>query len=234
MCGGKGLRVLGTDACPGRLFLSSLARLGQQRRFGGDPCGQCVGCLHSCSWVTSSQRLLFRPPLTPCLNCSPHCYAISRQQQCGACCKSRSCGPRSGRLPAPRELLLLTQGSDLFCAQREKAGSDFDPRYSCTEPEPLICGKPELAQVLRAIKAMQFHQYKVLLKTKDVPTPLEDALQSQVSLAWKCILSLDLGLSSDCSAARSPESDSSQSPAHVPLNKEQEMLPEFTLSATGI
>lgn len=41
-------------------------------------------------------------------------------------------------------------------------------------------------------------------------------------------------LSSDWSAARSPESDSSQSPAHVPLNKEQETLPEFTLSATGI
>lgn len=41
-------------------------------------------------------------------------------------------------------------------------------------------------------------------------------------------------LSSDCSAAHSPVSDSSQSPAHVPLNKEQEMLPEFTLSATGI
>lgn len=41
-------------------------------------------------------------------------------------------------------------------------------------------------------------------------------------------------LSSDCCAARSPESDSSQSPTHVPLNKEQEMLPEFTLSATGI
>lgn len=43
-----------------------------------------------------------------------------------------------------------------------------------------------------------------------------------------------LVLSSDWSVAHSPESDSAQSPAHVPLNKEQEMLPEFTLSATGI
>lgn len=53
-------------------------------------------------------------------------------------------------------------------------------------------GKPELAQALRAIKAMQFYQYQILLKTKHVPTPWEDPLWSQVSLAQKCVLSLDL------------------------------------------
>jgi len=104
-----------------------------------------------------------------------------------------SWGPRLGGLPAPRELLLLSWGLDLFYAQREKAGLDFDLGYSCTEPLPLVFGKPELAQVLRAIKTIQFHHYQILLKTKDVATPWEGTLQSQVSLAWKCVLSLDPG-----------------------------------------
>lgn len=80
---------------------------------------------------------------------------------------------------------------------------------------------------------MQFYQYQILLKTKRVPIPWEDPLWSQVSLAWKCVLSLDLGPLL-CSAVHTPESDSSQSLALVPLSKEQEMLPEFTVSATGI
>lgn len=44
---------------------------------------------------------------------------------------------------------------------------DFDLRYSYTEPDLLVLGKPELVQVLRAIKAIQFHQYQILLTTKD-------------------------------------------------------------------
>lgn len=133
----------------------------------------------------------------------------------------------------PGELLVLNGGLDLFYDRTERQDCILISDATVLSWNYLWLVKQGCLRSSGLSKQCNFTNSE-FSSTKDVPTPERKHCRARSVWLGYVYLVLILALSSHCSAPHSPQSDSFQCPAHVPVHKEQKMLPKFTVSATEI